>query len=143
MTHILVVDDNRAVSSALGAMLAHEELDVSIADDGAAAIAAFGSTAFDVVIVDMFMRGADGAEIIRAIRRLNATVPIIAMTGFVARSLAAGEDTVLAHAVELGATCTLEKPLNRLETIRAVISCLGAASVASRRPPVDGPLASP
>jgi DNA-binding response OmpR family regulator len=39
VTHILVIDDNRAVSSALGIMFAHEELDVSIAHDGATGIA--------------------------------------------------------------------------------------------------------
>ena len=42
VTHILVIDDNRAVSSALGVMLAHEELDVSIDHDGASGIATFG-----------------------------------------------------------------------------------------------------
>jgi CheY-like chemotaxis protein len=143
VTHILVIDDNRAVSSALGVMLAHEELDVSIAHDGATGIAAFGSTAFDLIMVDMFMPGIDGAEIIKAIRCLNPTIPIIAMTGFATRGLATGEDDVLARAVELGATCTLEKPLNRPETMRAVISCLGVSSYNSRRHHGNDRAASP
>ena len=143
MTHILVIDDNRAVSSALGVMLAHEELDVSIADDGASGIATFGAKAFDLIMVDMFMPGLDGAEIIKAIRSRNSTVPIIAMTGFAGRGLATGEDSVLALAVELGATYTLEKPLNRPETMRAVISCLGLTSCASKRYPGSETVASP
>jgi CheY-like chemotaxis protein len=143
VTHILVIDDNRAVSSALGIMLAHEELDVSIAHDGATGIAAFGSTAFDLIMVDMFMPGLDGAEIIKAIRSRNSTIPIIAMTGFAGRGLASGEDNVLALAVELGATCTLEKPLNRPETMRAVISCLGLTSCTSKRPHGNETVAAP
>ena len=143
MTHILVIDDNRAVSSALGIMFAHEELDVSIAHDGATGIAAFGSTAFDLIMVDMFMPGLDGAEIIKTIRNLNATIPIIAMTGFAGRALATGEENVLARALELGATCTLEKPLNRPETMRAVISCLGLSSCKAGRPHGNETVASP
>jgi CheY-like chemotaxis protein len=143
VTHILVIDDNRAVSSALGIMFAHEELDVSIAHDGATGIAAFGSTAFDLIMVDMFMPGLDGAEIIKTIRSLNATIPIIAMTGFAGRALATGEENVLAAALELGATCTLEKPLNRLETMRAVISCLGLSSCKPGRPHGNETVASP
>jgi CheY-like chemotaxis protein len=143
VTHILVIDDNRAVSSALGIMFAHEELDVSIAHDGPTGIAAFGSTAFDLIMVDMFMPGLDGAQIIKTIRSLNSTIPIIAMTGFVGRTLASGEDNVLARAIELGATCTLEKPLNRPETMRAVISCLGLSSCNSRGQQGDETGASP
>jgi CheY-like chemotaxis protein len=143
VTHILVIDDNRAVSSALGIMFAHEELDVSIAHDGPTGIAAFGSTAFDLIMVDMFMPGLDGAEIIKTIRSLNSTIPIIAMTGFVGRTLASGEDNVLARAIELGATCTLEKPLNRPETMRAVISCLGLSSCNARGRQGDETVASP
>lgn len=143
MTQILVIDDNRAVSSALGLMLGHEELDVSVAHDGASGIAAFGSAAFDLIMVDMFMPGIDGAEIIKAIRRLNPTIPIIAMTGFAGRGLPSGEENVLAHAVELGATCTLEKPLNRRETMRAVISCLGISSCNAKRRDSTEAAASP
>jgi CheY-like chemotaxis protein len=143
VTHILVIDDSRAVSSALGVMLAHEELDVSVAHDGATGIAAFGSTAFDLIMVDMFMPGVDGAEIIKAIRSRNSTIPIIAMTGFAGRGLATGEDNVLARAIELGATCTLEKPLNRPETMRAVISCLGPSSCNARRDGGHETVASP
>jgi len=124
-------------------MFAHEELDVSIAHDGATGIAAFGSTAFDLIMVDMFMPGLDGAEIIKTIRSLNATIPIIAMTGFSGRALATGEENVLARALELGATCTLEKPLNRPETMRAVISCLGPSSCKLGRPHGNETVASP
>jgi DNA-binding response OmpR family regulator len=145
VTHILVIDDSRAVSSALGVMLAHEELDVSIAHDGATGIAAFGATAFDLIMVDMFMPGLDGAEIIKVIRGRNSTIPIIAMTGFAGRGLATGEDNVLALAVELGATCTLERPLNRPQTMRAVISCLGltSATTATRQSPRLSHVAEP
>ena len=82
-------------------------------------------------------------EIIKAIRSRNSTIPIIAMTGFAGRGLATGEDSVLALAVELGATCTLEKPLNRPETMRAVISCLGLTSCASKRYHGNETVASP
>jgi len=124
-------------------MLGHEELDVSVAHDGATGIAAFNSTAFDLVMVDMFMPGLGGAEIIKTIRSLNSTIPIIAMTGFVGRALPTGEDNVLARAVELGATCSLEKPLNRQETMRAVISCLGLSSCNARRHDGNETVASP
>jgi len=132
VARILVIDDDRAVSSSLGAMLEYEEFDVVIADDGRSGVAAAQSAAFDLIIIDIFMPGMDGLDTIRAIRVRDAVVPIIAISGFTTRAGSLGEAGVLARAVELGATLALEKPFRRREIIGAVKSCMETSQRASR-----------
>jgi CheY-like chemotaxis protein len=129
VTRILVIDDDRVVALSVAAMLEYEEFDVSIAGDGSAGIEAIEAAAFDLVIVDLFMPGMDGFDTIRWIRARDPMVPIIAITGFMARGVCASEGNILAKALELGATVSMAKPFKRPEIVRAVIACLEAASV--------------
>jgi CheY-like chemotaxis protein len=108
MAHVLVIDDDQAVLSLVSGILeAHGHL-VSTAHDGRAGMGIFDRDPVDLVVTDIVMPGQEGMATIRAIRRTNRTIPILAMSG----SHTPGKyGTYLDAAKLLGASDTLLKPI--------------------------------
>jgi two-component system, OmpR family, response regulator MprA len=77
---ILVVDDDKAVRESLRRSLEFNGYDVSLASDGAEALATIGQTSPDVVILDVMMPKLDGIETTRALRRTGNDLPILVLT---------------------------------------------------------------
>ena len=77
---VLVVDDDRAVRESLRRSLEFNGYDVSLAGDGAEALAGIGSVNPDVVVMDVMMPRLDGLETTRALRTAGNDVPIIVLT---------------------------------------------------------------
>jgi PAS domain S-box-containing protein len=106
---ILIVDDEISVSRTLKALLENEH-DVSLAEDGAealAAIAASEGSGFDVIMCDLMMPGMSGMELYETIRRGYPGLEqrMVFMTGGVSMD----------RAREFLATClnlTFEKPFD-------------------------------
>ena len=104
---VLVADDNRDSAETLAMLLRVEGHEVMIAHDGAAALAAFGGFAPDIVLLDIGMPGPNGYEVARQIRqgRPGAGVKLIAITGWgqegdKERAFAAGFDHHLTKPVD-------------------------------------------
>lgn len=105
---VLVVDDHPVNRQVASMMLAAAGFDVETADDGAQALEAVRSRAFDVVFMDVHMPIMDGLTACRAIRALEgdrAGTPVVAVTAAtlpddVARCRAAGMNAHLAKPVE-------------------------------------------
>jgi two-component system response regulator MprA len=82
---VLVVDDDKAVRESLRRSLEFNGYTVSLASDGAEALAGLstpvaGSAAPDVVIMDVMMPRLDGIEATRALRSAGNDVPILVLT---------------------------------------------------------------
>jgi two-component system response regulator MprA len=81
---VLVVDDDRAVRESLRRSLEFNGYDVSVASDGAEALAGLSSagpmSAPDVVVMDVMMPRLDGIETTRALRAAGNDVPILVLT---------------------------------------------------------------
>ncbi len=80
---ILVVEDNQTNQMILSAFLRKDEHDVTIAENGALALAAVQSHPYDLVFMDISMPVMDGfmaTQKIRALGKKYLTLPIIAMT---------------------------------------------------------------
>jgi two-component system response regulator MprA len=81
---VLVVDDDKAVRESLRRSLEFNGYDVSVASDGAEALAglsAGGPTSTpDVVVMDVMMPRLDGIETTRALRAAGNDVPILVLT---------------------------------------------------------------
>ena len=77
---VLVVDDDKAVRESLRRSLEFNGYDVSLAADGAEALAGIGSLGPDVVIMDVMMPRLDGIETTRALRAAGNDVPILVLT---------------------------------------------------------------
>ena len=108
MTKILVVDDNPAVCKALELLFQLHDLDVTLARSPDEALAIVRREDVSVVVSDMnFKRdttsGAEGEELMRAIRALDPAMPILLMTAFTSLETAV-------RLVKLGAADYIKKP---------------------------------
>jgi two-component system, OmpR family, response regulator MprA len=81
---VLVVDDDKAVRESLRRSLEFNGYAVSLASDGAEALAGLSTPAAgsapDVVIMDVMMPRLDGIEATRALRSAGNDVPILVLT---------------------------------------------------------------
>jgi len=123
MSRVLVVDDDKAVRTAIRTVLEHQCFDVVVAEDSRSAIAAVQENPFDVIIVDIFMPGMDGLETIRAFNRHAPSVPVIAISGFLFRDSAKPAPDFLSMATKLGAAYSLHKPFRPKELLHVVEAC--------------------
>jgi len=77
---VLVVDDDRAVRDSLRRSLEFNGYDVSLANDGAEALAGIAGSNPDVVVMDVMMPRLDGVEATRALRSAGNDVPVLVLT---------------------------------------------------------------
>ncbi len=82
--HVLVVDDDKAVRESLRRSLEFNGYAVSLASDGAEALAGIGGLANgmgpDVVVMDVMMPRLDGIEATKALRKAGNDVPVLVLT---------------------------------------------------------------
>ena len=98
--------------------------------DGAGALAAFRQAPFDLCLLDVLLPGLDGFALARAIRELNAQVPILFLS---ARAL--GEDRITG--LRTGADDYITKPFSLEELVLRIEVFLkrAATATAAPRPP--------
>ena len=94
------------------------------AADGAEALARFGESEFDLVVLDVMMPRVDGLEVCRRLRALS-TVPIIMLT-------AKAEEIDKVLGLELGADDYITKPFSMREFRSRVKAALRRASLNAR-----------
>lgn len=114
MAHILIIDDEPAIRDAVRAILERDGHTLDEEPDGRNIAAAVERRAPDVVIVDMHLPDMNGDQAIAALRRLQPTLKILAISG----------DLVLESAARLGADAVLAKPFRGAELRESVRSLL-------------------
>jgi len=77
---ILVVDDDPAVRDSLRRSLEFNGYAVTLAGDGAEALASIGKETPDALVVDVMMPRLDGLETTRALREAGNDLPILVLT---------------------------------------------------------------
>jgi signal transduction histidine kinase/ActR/RegA family two-component response regulator len=97
---LLVVDDEPSVRELLHELLESEGHVVVTASNASDALVLFRASKFDVIYTDIGMPGMSGWELARAIRELDAEVPMVVITGWgdevgSERQKAAGVDRVV------------------------------------------------
>jgi two-component system, OmpR family, response regulator MprA len=78
--NVLVVDDERAVRSALRRALALEGYRVEEAEDGDAALDFLRARTADAVVLDVLMPGVDGLDVCRRLRAAGNRTPVLMLT---------------------------------------------------------------
>ena len=101
---ILLVDDKEPILELLARILG-DAYDLTLASDGMRALALIGATDFDVVISDIRMPGADGFEVLRAVKTRAPETEIVLITAFASVPKAV-------EAMRLGAFEYLQKPFD-------------------------------
>jgi DNA-binding response OmpR family regulator len=79
-SRILVAEDDANIREGLVDTLTSEGYDVTAAHDGNAALEAFESDRFSLVLLDVMMPGKSGYDLCRIIRSKNETLPVIMLT---------------------------------------------------------------
>jgi DNA-binding NtrC family response regulator len=105
---ILLVEDNRALRSALSQALRESWGEVRETSDGERAIAILRDSEiepYDVVVTDLRLPGADGVEVLRAARDRDARTCVLVLTAF-------GTVETAVTAMKLGAFDFLQKPVD-------------------------------
>jgi two-component system response regulator MprA len=116
MSHILIVDDDSRVTSALRRTLAYEGYQVSTALDGEGALAIARAKSPDLVILDLMLPGIDGFEVCRRLRAADEGIAVLMLTA---------RDAVVDRVagLEIGADDYLVKPF-ALEELLARVKAL-------------------
>ena len=107
---VLAAEDNAANRQVLQVLLEPLGVELTLVEDGLAAVEAVQVNAFDLILMDANMPRMDGAEAVRAIRALGGLpreMPIFMLTANVfaedvSRYRAAGVDGVLKKPIEVG-----------------------------------------
>ena len=84
-------------------------------------------TAFDLMIVDIFMPHMRGFESIRIFHERAPTIPLVAMSGYAFANLNSPAPDFLRMALELGASRCLRKPFTPAALQIAIDECLSEA----------------
>ncbi|PYX76781.1 MAG: Fis family transcriptional regulator, partial [Acidobacteria bacterium] len=100
MHSILIVDDEAGIRD-------------SLADSGEAGLDLLRKTAFDVLLLDIWLPGIDGMETLAKIRELESPPEVIMISGH-------GSIETAVRATKLGAYDFLEKPLSIERTLIVV-----------------------
>lgn len=107
MKKVLVVDDEKLIVKGIKFSLEQDEMEVTAAYDGEAALELARNNEFDIVLLDVMLPGLSGFEVCQAIREFS-DVPIIMLT-------AKGDDMDKILGLEYGADDYITKPFNILE----------------------------
>jgi len=110
---ILVVDDERSMRELLQIVLRREGYQVSLAENGQAAVAALEHEPVDVLISDIKMPGMTGVEVLREAKRIDPDIVGIMVTAY------ASTETAV-EALRLGAYDYLTKPFD-VEELKAKV----------------------
>src|SRR3954466_5007690 len=119
---ILLVDDEQSIQTLLSYPLRKDGYEVVQANDGREALARFGETSFDLVVLDVMMPRLDGLEVCRRLRA-KSSVPIIMLT-------AKAEEIDKVLGLELGADDYITKPFSMREFRSRVRAALRRAEMA-------------
>jgi len=107
----MVVDDDPIFQLIMQTHLEEMGMTVAVADDGLAALKLCPKFKPDVVVLDMFMPEKEGIETIPALKRIDPTIEILAVSG----GGVGDRDLCLKTARLVGARHILKKPFTRAE----------------------------
>jgi len=117
--HILLVDDDLDILSALKILLVPEGFTVQLCQTPEAALAAIAQHNFDLVLMDLnysldTTSGEEGLKLIAAIRKLDECLPVIVMTGWATIDVAV-------NTMKNGANDFIQKPWD-IDRLIAIIN---------------------
>src|SRR3990172_10251443 len=112
---ILVIDDESSIQQALKGALEDEGLEVVAVGSGEEGLARFWPGSFDLVLLDVWLPGMDGLEVLQRLKQRDSQLKVIMISGH-------GTIETAVKATKLGAYDFIEKPLsldNVISTVRA------------------------
>ena len=125
-THeLLVIDDNEWIRDSLKDLLSMSGYKVDVAEDGEAGLKKIRSKKYRVVLSDIQMPKVDGIELLKQIKKYDATLPVVMITGFPT------VDTAI-KAMREGASDFITKPF-KYEQVNMVVDKLVSEREAAQK----------
>ena len=116
---ILIVDDEKNIVSSLTGILSDEGYEVSMTDDGVEALEIIQKDPPDLVLLDIWLPGMDGIEVLKTLKTYNPGVKVLIMSGH-------GTIDTAVKATKLGAQDFIEKPFSLDRITESVENALHA-----------------
>jgi DNA-binding response OmpR family regulator len=113
MPRILVIDDQSSVRRMISIVLRVNHFESVEAGSAAAGLKEFESSKFDLAIVDIFLQGTSGFDVIRVMRERVPDLPVVAISGMTTLDF-------VAAAPGLSNVVCLGKPFRPNELVRAI-----------------------
>ncbi len=115
--HILVVDDEPSMRTALSILLRREGYQISQAGDGKKALEMLALEQYDMVLTDLKMEVVDGMELLRQVKTVNPHTEVLIFTAY-------GTIASAVEAMKLGAYNYIGKPFDEEELLLKVARAL-------------------
>ena len=119
---ILIVDDEESICQTLEGILADEGYETVAAGSGEEALRVVEEELPNLVLLDIWLPGMDGIEVLKAIKGSHPQVQVVMMSGH-------GTIETAVKATKLGAFDFIEKPLSLEKVILAVNNALALAGL--------------
>jgi DNA-binding response OmpR family regulator len=129
--HILVVDDDKNTRMYFEAVLKNNNYTVTVAKDGAEALAAMDAEHIDLVVLDVMMPKMDGYEFTRTLRESDNNLPVLMVS---AKQMPADKNKGFA----VGTDDYMTKPVDQEEFLYRIKALLRRARIANERRIVVG-----
>jgi DNA-binding NtrC family response regulator len=121
---ILLVDDEQDILDLLHEHFA-KECDVETAADGMTALAIVRARRPDVIFLDINMPGINGVDVLKSVKELDATIPVLMVT-------ANADNALAAEAIKRGAFSYVPKPFDLKYLNHLVAAALSARTSRNR-----------
>ncbi len=125
MPRVLVIDDQSDVRTMISMVLRINRFEIVEAATAAAGLKAFEEADFDLAIVDIFLQGSNGSDLIATMRERVPDLPVIAISGMTALDF-------LSKSPDLADIVCLQKPFRPGDLTRAIEAARGAASASTK-----------
>jgi two-component system nitrogen regulation response regulator NtrX len=119
MTHILIVDDESSIRESLQGILEDEGYKTSVSPSGEHCLELLRKTSFDLILLDVWLTGIDGLEVLEKIREMEDPPEVIMISGH-------GTIETAVRATKLGAYDFAEKPLSLEKTLILIKNAIEA-----------------
>jgi len=112
-----IIDDDEGLRESLSFLLRTAQIDVQSYPSAEAFLDALADTRLGCVITDVRMPGMSGIDLLRRLKELKITTPVIVMTGH-------GDIALAVEAMKIGAMDFLEKPFDDAVLLASVEAAL-------------------
>ncbi|MBW2077644.1 MAG: response regulator [Deltaproteobacteria bacterium] len=116
----LVIDDEQIVLDSVSTLLRDEGFDVDVSLSGREGLDWAIERKYDVILTDIRMPDIGGMRVLRDVKRIHQSLPVIMITGY------ASVDSAV-QAMKLGAADYIEKPFEPEQLIDSVNRALGVS----------------
>ena len=112
-----IIDDDQALRESLAFLLRTHQLEVRCFDSAKTFVDALPDASLGCVITDIRMPGMSGIDLLRRLKELKVSVPVIVITGH-------GDVSLAVEAMKIGAADFFEKPFNDDQLVASVRAAL-------------------